>query len=62
MPELFGIPKYSIKRKFMELHPTTGELYMARWMLEHREEALALELHGNTLICHVESVISSLER
>lgn len=58
---MFEIPKYTIKRQFMELDPTTGEPYMARWMREHREEAIALELHENTLICHVESVVSSLE-
>ena len=61
MPELFGIPQYSIKRSLMELDPSTGEPYMARWLVEHREEAIALELHENTLICHVERVISSLE-
>ena len=61
MPELFQIPKYSIKRSFMELHPTTGEPYMARWMKEHGEEAIALELRENRLICHVERVQSSLE-
>ena len=58
---MFEIPKYSIKRSMMELDPTTGEPYMARWMREHREEALALELHGNTLICHVECVQASTE-
>ncbi len=58
---LFEIPQYSIKRAFMELDPTTGEPYMQRWMVEHMEEALALELHENRLVCHVERVISSLE-
>ena len=58
---MFEIPKYSIKRSMMELDPTTGEPYMSRWMREHREEAVALELHQNTLICHVEQVVSSLE-
>lgn len=58
---MFEIPKYSIKRSMMELGPTTREPYMARWMREHREEAVALELHQNTLICHVERVVSSLE-
>ena len=64
---MFEIPQYSIKRSMFELDPTTGELYMMRWMREHREEALALELrpnlltHQDTLICHVEMVVSSLE-
>lgn len=57
---MFEIPQYSIKRSMFELDPTTGEPYMARWMLEHGEEAVALELHQGTLICHVEQVVSSL--
>lgn len=60
--ELFEIPQYSIKRGMMELDTTTGEPYMARWMREHREEALALELRENRLVCHVERVVSSLEQ
>ena len=65
--EPFTVPKYTIKRQFMELDPTTGEPYMARWMREHREEALSLELrpnlltHQDTLICHVERVVASTE-
>ena len=59
--ELFEIPRYSIKRAMMELDPTTGEPYMSRWMKEHREEAVALELRENRLICHVERVQASTE-
>lgn len=57
---LFEIPHYSIKRSMLELDATTGEAYMVRWMREHKEDAIALELRENTLICHVERVISSL--
>lgn len=58
---MFEIPKYSIKRSMMELDPTTGEPYLARWMKEHREESIALELREDRLIGHVERVVSSLE-
>ena len=61
MPELFGIPQYSIKRQFIELHPKTYEPWVARWMHEKGVEAVALELRETRLVCHVESVIASLE-
>lgn len=61
MISVFEIPHYAIKRAMLELDATTGEVYMARWMVEHKEEAVALELRENRLICHVERVISNLE-
>lgn len=51
------IPKYKIKQTWLgELHPTTTEQYLERWM-KGRMESIAIELHDGKVIAHAEQVV-----
>ena len=54
---MFEIPQYQVKQRWLgELHPTTTEKYMSRWIRAHNIESISLELVEDHVIAHAETV------
>lgn len=56
------IPEYHIKSQYLgEIHASTTERYIEKFMKGKGIESVALELRENRLIGHVETVVANME-